>query len=333
MKDISERIITNNLQVREASVIDIQRHTLPQDVWDKIDGKYTLKDTFREELISRAVRFMKDTLHVQDTSFIRGLYLVSSIGTYFYSSTTDIDVKIIVDFEKLFDIRPGLRSISIEVLTEYLVDKTRDAGYMTQPIEGSIRPLDWYIYEFAAFMDYRDRKAPRFDCIYDVVNNRWYKFTPPIEELPKTEVFNYAVGIAKELLSNLDTTVGKLHRNAIDYDYFRSYLKYIDPNSVDVKAEMEKVISDIELLMQEIGEEKENYSALRREAFDEEKMIGKFSKLYKSINFSDVNLVRKVLEHYGYWYTIMELYKLWDDSDEKVTPKFVNDLETLIKEV
>lgn len=330
-KPLKERVRTSELQVRAASVLDIQRQELPDDVWDKKDGKYILKDSYREVLISRAVHYMNHALHTQDTSFIRGLYLVSSIGTYFYSSSTDIDVKIIIDLDKLHVIKPGLKNISEEVLFDYLVNGMREDSRMISPIQGSQRPLDWYVYEYTKFMDYRERQAPRFDSIYDIINNKWYKFTPKINELGDTEIFKYAADLAKDILEGIDMKIGKLRRYAIDYDYFRSYLKAINPNSIDVEKELKRTITEIETLMEQISSETTQYGDDRYEAFDEEKIVDTYAKMYNSVNFSDANLLRKILEHYGYWVTLVNLKKLWSDSDEEVKPSFVNDLEELIK--
>lgn len=332
-KPLNSRISSSKMQVKSASVLDIQRQELPDDVWDKIDGKYVLKDSFRLNIIHRATNFMAKALNVEDTSFIKGLYLVSSIGTYFYSEKTDIDVKIVVDLDTLHTIKPGLRNFSEEVLFDYLVSEMRDDTNMTRPIEGSIRPFDWYVYEYSKFMDYRSRRAPRFDSIYDVVNTKWYKFTPKIPDLGDTEIYNYAVLLAQDILEETDLKIGKLRRYAIDYDYFRSYLKAINPNSIDVKKELEKTIDNIEQLMEEISADKTMYGDMRREAFDEERVVDTYAKVYDSVNFSDANLTRKILEHYGYWLTLLTLSKLWGDSEEQVKPSFVKNLKQMIQEI
>lgn len=332
-KPLEGRIITSSFQMKEASVLDIQRQELPPDVWDKDNGKYTLKESYRYTIMHRAYSFMRKALNVENVTFIKGIYLVSSIGTYFYSDTTDIDVKIVLDLDALHTAKPGLKHISEEILFEYLVSKMRETSSMTNPMQGSERPFDWYVYELAKFMDYRDRKSPRFDSIYDVQEAKWYKFTPKISDLGDTEIFRYAADLAKDILEGLDTKLGKLRRYAIDYDYFLSYLRAINPNSIDVKKELEETISNIENIMGQISEEKSEYGDLRRDAFDEEKVVDKYSKLYNSVNFSNDNLMRKILEHYGYWIALINLSKLWDKSEEKVQPKFIRELEELIKEL
>lgn len=332
-KPLSERISTAELQVRSASVLDIQRQELPEDVWDKKDGKYILKDTYRLNIIHRALSFMKKALNVEDTSFVKGLYLVSSIGTYFYSDTTDVDVKIVVDLDQLQQVKPGLKNFSEDILFEYLVSEMREDVRMTSPLQGAERPFDWYVYEYSKFIDYRDRKAPRFDSIYDVVNNKWYKFTPKIKDLGDTEIYKYAVDLAKKIFEEMDVKVGKLRRYAMDYDYFRSYLRAINPNSIDVQKELDRTITAIEEIMEEISADKSMYGDLRREAFDEEKVVDTYAKVYDSVNFSDANLTRKILEHYGYWLTLVSLSKLWKDSDEKVKPTFIKDLGQIIREM
>lgn len=319
---------------KQSSVIDIQREELPDDVWDKdSDGNYSLKTKFKDEIVERATNFTADVFNVDDPKFIDSIYLVSSIGTYFYSDTTDIDIKVIIDFDKLYKQKPGLRNISEDLIMEYFIDEIsdKDHKHMTAPVEGSIRELDWYAYEKEDFDSFKERKAPRFDSIYDVTDDTWYKFTPPIEDLSETEVFEYAVDLSKEILSTIDLKVGKLKRFTVDYDYFRNFLKKVNPESPSVKAKLEETVQEIENIMQDISDEKENYSDLRKHMFDEEKLVDTFSKVYNSVNFSDVNLMRKVLEHYGYWFTIIQLNKIWGKADEKVDAKFMKGLGDLLK--
>jgi hypothetical protein len=332
-KPLAERIFTAELQIRPASVLDIQRQELPEDVWDKKDGKYVLKDSYRLNIIHRALRFMKKALNIEDTSFVKGIYLVSSIGTYFYSDTTDIDVKIVIDLDELHRLKPGLKNFSEDILFEYLVSEMRDDSFMTSPLPGSERPFDWYVYEYSKFIDYRDRKSPRFDSIYDVVNNKWYKFTPKIQGLGDTEIYKYAVELAQKIFEDMDIKLGKLRRYAMDYDYFLSYLRAINPNSIDVKKELDKTITAIEDIMEEISADKSMYHDLRKKAFDEEKIVDTYAKVYNSVNFSDANLTRKILEHYGYWFTLVSLSKLWEKSEEKVKPKFIKELGKIIREI
>lgn len=332
----SKLSLPNNRQYKTASVLDIQKESLAEDIWDKTDSGYTLKESIREQVIERVTRFCMEIFNTDTVEYVKGIYIISSIATYFYSSTTDIDIKVAFDYDGLISKKPGLKDIDWDDLLGYLIKKTKNLDYMSKPLSGTPRPIDWFFYDKEELDKLITSNSKRFDSIYDILNRKFIKFTPKLSEISKTEILDYALKLSSDMLADLDSDMGKLRRHTIEYDYYHDYLSLIEYNSEEVEEKLQEVVSDIEKSLEGIYEDKEYFSALRHEAFKEESLVGAYAKLYKSENFSDANLLRKVLEYFGYWKVLIDLSHLYEDikDDEiEVDEEVVNKIESLLAEV
>jgi hypothetical protein len=318
-----------------ASVLDIQRETLAEDIWDKHNEKYELKEEIRDEIIDRVIDFCKLVFNTDRVDYVSGLYIISSIATYFYSEKTDIDIKIVLDYEKLIEQKPGLADIDWDTLLSFLIKKTKLLDFMSKPFSNTTRSIDWFFYEKNDFNHLVKNNTKRFDSIYDVVNKKFIKFTSKIEGISSTEIFDYALELAEDYLKNLDIDLGNLRRNIIQYDYYKDYLKFIDYSSEEIQDKLDEIIDNIEKSLIGIYEDKEYFSELRHNAFNKETLIGAYAKLYKSENFSDENLLRKILEYFGYWKVLVDLSEIYsgiEDGDLDIDDGTVHKIDEILKD-
>ena len=320
---------------RKASVIDIQRETLAEDIWDRADGGYLLKESIRDQIVDRTVEFCKTIFNTDSVGYVAGLYVISSIATYFYSENTDIDIKIVLDYDKIKEIKPGMDNIDWDTLLSFLIKKSKSVQYMSRPFEGTSRSIDWFFYDKKDFNSLIQRGTKRFDSIYDIASRKFVKFTPKIDGVSSTEILEYALELAEEYLKDLDLELGDLKRHTVQYDYYRDYLKFIDYSSDEISSKLDEIINSIEESLSGIYEDKEYFSELRKNAFKYETLIGAYAKLYKSENFSDGNLLRKVLEYFGYWKVLVDLSSIYSDIEDgevELDEETINKIDSILQE-
>lgn len=325
-----------NIRVLHSSVIDVQRETLANDIWDKVDGGYVIKENVRSQIVERVTDFCKEVFNTDTVEYVKGIYIISSIATYFYSEETDIDIKIVINHSDLVDKKPGLSDIDWDSLLTFLIKKSKSLSYMSSNFEGSARSIDWFFYDKEDFDSLVSGGTKRFDSIYDILNRKFIKFTPKISDVSSTEIMDYALDISKEYLESLDIDLGELKRNTVLYDYYKSYLGLMDFNSDDVGEKVEEIIDNIEKCLEGFYEDKEYFSELRKNAFNKESLIGAYAKLYKSENFSDANLLRKILEYFGYWKILVDLSDIHSDVDDgqiSVDDDLITKIENILKEI
>lgn len=318
--------------VRTSSIVDLPREFLPDDVWDLEQKKYTLKVRYQQEIYHRLNKFIEKVLKKPYVDYISGLYIISSVGTYFYNETTDIDIKVILNFDKFRSHFSLLDKFKDEEINLYLVRESRNLDFMTSPLKGGNRPFDWYFYSLVEFMEYSKESHYKFDSIYNIFNSSWLKPPKKMERSNETEILNYATQLASELFKNFDYKLGRLRRESIRYSEFLSYLKKINPKSVKVREELLKTIRSIEELLYILGENKDVIGTLRNNSVKYNYMMNLFSEKFNSSNYNDGNLIRKILEKFGYWLVLVELSDI-DIEEEGVTPENIEKIRQILEKV
>lgn len=316
-------------QSRYASVLDVPKTTMAVDVWEKTkSGNYVLKGDIKTEIYERYEMFNREVLHSASLGYVKGVYIISSIGTFYYSNTTDIDTKVIIDF-KLFRLQfPQLEKFSEEEILSYLVAKVRDSSYMTKPMYGKERPFDWYFYSLEEFNDFIERDAARFDSIYSLFKQTWVKEYVH-SDIDHDELMEYALGISQKLFENLDVKLGKLKRCTILYDELTYAVRKMDIPEEKVNEQLLTVLTEIRELLTVLKADTKVIGDLRHKVFDEDYVADLYAKQVKSVNFSDANIVRKALEKFGYWLVLIQLSKI-SKQTLNMAPAVVEEVEKVL---
>lgn len=312
-----------------SSALDAPRKDLPSDVWEKNKkGEDILKEGLRDEIIKRASKYLRNEFKEDYTYFVFGLYVISSIGTVFYSDTSDIDVKVVIDFDILFKLKPGLEKYHKSDIIDYLIEEIKQSPEYKAPYsKESPRDFDWYFYDKADFVELVEEGTKKFDSIYDILNRNWVKKSPTPTDLKEDGILNYALELSKSILKKFDLKLGRLNRNTFDYLYFLDYLKFVNPESQIIKSKLMTLNHDIEEILADLEIDRKHFKELRQTASDTESLEGTYAQVFRSFNFSDPNLVRKILERYGYWMILMELKKIGKDNPE--SPMRVSTIEEI----
>jgi hypothetical protein len=312
-----------------ASVLDVPKTMFAPDVWKKSgpDG-YILSPDIKAEIYERYELFNKEVLHSTALGYVKGLYIISSIGTYYYSNTTDIDTKVVIDF-KLFRTQfPQLKDFDEEAILNFLISKARASKFMTNPMRGSERPFDWYFYPQEEFEGFIDRKAYRFDSIYSLFTQKWLKEYVH-SDIDHDEVMEHALSISKSLFENLDIKLGKLRRCTILYDELIYAVKKMNVPEDQVNTQLKEVLGEIREILSVLNADKNTLAELRKKVFDEDYIADLYAKQVKSVNFSDINIVRKALEKFGYWLVLIQLSKIQKQT-LNFAPAVVEEVEEVL---
>lgn len=300
---------TDNIP-RYASVLDIPKTVMAVDVWEKTkSGSYILNSDIKTEIYERYEMFNKEVLNSSSLGYVKGIYIISSIGTYYYSNTTDIDTKVVIDFKLFRNQFPQLSDFDEEAILSYLVARVRESSFMTKPMRGSERPFDWYFYSMEEFNDFVSRDAARFDSIYSLFKQSWVKEYVH-SDIDHDELMEYALGLSKNLFENLDVKLGKLKRCTILYDELTYAVKKMNIPEGQIDSQLKGVLDEIRELLTVLNADKKILGELRTKVFDEDYIADLYSKQVKSVNFSDANIVRKALEKFGYWLVLVQLSKI-----------------------
>ncbi|MEO0075119.1 MAG: hypothetical protein ABIK31_03295 [candidate division WOR-3 bacterium] len=298
-----------------ASVLDPQREELPSDVWNLSVNPPVLSDVYREEVLDRLSYFLGRVFHKPGFDYVVGIYIISSIGTYHYNDYTDFDVKVVIDFNKFFNKFPKLSKFDSEDVIDFLIREAREDYEMYKPISRAgvdlnQRNFDWYFFIEQNFNRNLLNSSYKFDSVYDVLNGVWLKEPVKRSKEDDAAVLRYAINIASRLFESFDEKFGRLRRNSLLYLELEEYLRKISPDSIDIQGQLVDVLYEIGKDLNLLYRDKEYLKMLRDKSVGENEMINIFSKKFKSSNYNDGNLVRKILEKFGYWLVLVKLSSL-----------------------
>lgn len=281
------------------SVLDIARDGLASDVFQFPEqGAPMINSRVKQQIID-GVRQIHSIVPVLD------YYVVGSILTKQYNSTTDIDVNCEIEVE--------INPVALENIVALLKHINGKLATGTQ------HPINFFIVKGTFDQD-------RTEAIYDIANDRWIKEPEDVSFSVRRFMDN-----VKDKMSGVDLATAELRRDLIDF-------KELDELSTEdisnIEFEVKKVLSNIEADVKKIVDMYDNARIIRKRAFDKEMTPKEIREFGKKNNLPD-NILYKMLERYFYRDLALKLKPLLDDGgiDEEDIPELKKTFQDFLSEV
>ena len=291
------------------SILDYKQEELSQDIWD---SSYTIKESVKLFIIQALENFFTSIDIINYGDFVLDGFIGSSLATYFYTDDSDLDIKIVIDINEFKKTNPRFYDMSDDDILEYLVDTGRKSYFLTTNIPGTSHPLDIYFYSDAEF---RPIHFNRYDSLYSIAQDVWIKEPMDLSVLNNTDtVLEIAKQKAMPYIESLTLDIAKAKRDTIDLIIFKDYIKKLDKDDLrNVYDEYKKLYKELEDSLNELVEQKEDIKSLRRDEFTKDGLETELEKILGSNNYSDGNLIYKVLQRYGYMKILVEISELFNE--------------------
>jgi len=292
------------------SILDYQHDTLSPRIW-RSTGE--LRQGVQEFIFDSLKAFFEHEDITGWEEFVKRIYIGSSLATYFYTETSDLDVKVIVDVDSFRENNKRMESLFDDDILEYLIDAGRKSYWLTAMVPGTLHVLDFYFYSTT---EAKEINLLKYDSLYDVIENKWIKEPKKlIGGLSPIAVLNFAKEKAQPYLDSLTLNIAKTKRDTIDLMVLIDYLKTLDGDDLSsyamaVVESLDVVNNDIE----ELIEDRDIIRNLRHTTFEKKELRSELEKIMGSINYSDENLIFKVLQRYGYMRILSEIKELFRDK-------------------
>lgn len=268
------------VKLRE-SVVTLSKEDIDPTVFQfRENGAPTLREPIR-------IQILKDIDEIRKVSPVVNFFIIGSILTKNYDSTTDIDVSVEVDPQVVDSVSTAEMLHTLKYLNGRLASDTT-------------HPINYYILT----SEYDTSKA---EAVYDVLNDRWLK-EPKIYE-PDVEKWCTKF---QETLKSIDVTTGKLRRDLMDLEEIR----VLDTKNIKkLKFLMKQKLTQIEELLKQLIGTYRDTKMLRQMAFDKF-MTPQELQIYGSRNQVPENVLYKLLEKYYYIKFIKKIESILDERDE-----------------
>lgn len=289
-------------KTKVSSILDYQQDTLCPEIW--IDGK--LKPEVKKFIYDSLKTFFQVSSLQGYQHWLREVLIGSSLATYFYRPTTDLDIKCVIDLELFVIDNPSFRNIEKSEIIAYLVDLGRSSYWLTASVPGTLHQLDVYFYDLA---DLTTLNLLKYDSLYQLSDDTWIKEP---KKLPESIPPDYVLQLAKEkaapYLESVIMDIEKAKQDTIDFILLRDFLKNLDSNDLEeIYEEFSHQLDIINSDLEKLVKDKDFIKNLRSKEFSKQELDSSLEKFTGSLNFSDGNLIFKVLQRYGYLRILSEI--------------------------
>lgn len=280
------------------SVLDIPRDNLDPTVFQfPEEGAPIIHPRIRSQI-------MEDLVEINKIVTILDFFVIGSILTPKYTSTSDLDVTIEIEEE--------ITHVEMETLVELLKKLN---GKMAV---GTTHPINYYIVKGQYDLD-------KTEAAYCIANERWLKE-------PDTTSFNTKKYISKmkNELAGVDLATAELRRDIIDYNELKKLSK-TDISNLDF--EVKKILASIEENVDDIIKMYTNSKVIRKAAFEKPMSPMEIRKFGHKNNLPE-NILYKLLERYYYRELAIKLKSILNDGvDEKNVDKIKTTFKDFLNKV
>lgn len=292
---------------KTSSILDYQQDALCGDIW--LDHGQ-MRPAIKTFILSMMTQFFEDLNIMGSDAFVAEYYVGSSLATYFYKADSDLDVKAIIDMSVFKDNNPGYAHIDDDEVLESLIKLGRKSLWATAFIPATNHPLDTYFYstEEASAMN-----LLKYDSLYSITKDMWLKEP---KRLPKGLSTEYVLQQAKEKADNfiikLDEDILNTKRDSIDFALLIDYIKTLSYDEVkEFAKQLRKMYETIDFDLAQLVKDRDIIKKMRQEAFSGTDLKSELAQLMQSFNYSDGNIVFKLLQRYGYMRILTEIHDLY----------------------
>jgi len=318
--------IYNNPKIcpyKVSSIIDYPYETLPKDLWYEEDGTYKLKPEVRKEII-RIVKEVLDKHFVSPEKWLKGILIVSSAATQFYLPEIDLDVKIVVDFDKLLkEEELDVSDLEQNTIRKAILERIREDKYKI-----GVHDVDFYVIDLSEVPSYTGKKA---DSAYDVLADEWIKqpHIVDVDKYDREKVISRAKDDALKWAKEWDLDLGEIKRSLVEYEAIKEHLRILPPEEKEkFREEIQKILVDLENEIREMYEEMGELVKERHESF-RVPFTPNVEEYYFSLNWAPANIKFKLLQRWGYLKLISDLGELLED--DKITEEEIEDVERAVR--
>jgi hypothetical protein len=274
------------------SILDFKRPGLCDEVWDESN-----------ELLPEVEKFITNSLShfFEDqglSGFVTDIVIGSSLATYYYKEDTDLDIKVIYDPNRL----------SKDLSDDDLIKLGRENYYTTQFLPGTTHPMDFYFYKDEDFYPINFNK---YDSLYSLKKG-WLSEPKELSSEPGF-ILNLAYEKAEPYIIQIMTDIQSVKKNLIDFILFKDYVKSLDDE--EIKEVYDSFVSEFDIVnssIEELVEDKDMFKIMRNRAFEKEDLESELEKVMGSYNYSDENLIFKIMQRYGFMKILVEVKDLYE---------------------
>lgn len=311
--------------MKTGSILDYQRSDLCPDIWTPA---HVLKKGIKKFILSSIDGFFEEHDIQGYTEFVVDILVGSALATYFYKEDSDLDIKIVIDIPTFQKNNPNFEGQTEDDILLALKKLGRSSMWLTTIIPGTSHPIDAY---FISNREATEENLVKYDSLYSFILDDWIKYPKKLQEdLSPSYILNYAKDIAKRYLDKISLDIEQVKRDSIDFIMLHDYMKTLDKADlkqlyVDFNTALDKINKSVE----DVVQDKEIIKNLRKKVFSDKELNNDFEKIMGSINFSDENLIFKIIQRYGYMRILSEISRLYND-DQEITPDEVNDILEIV---
>lgn len=309
---------------KKGSILDYQHKELCPDIWNRNEK---LRPSVKSFIFSSIEGFFQYLDLAGYDDFVVDMYIGSSLATYFYTSESDLDVKVIIDITMVKAHNPGYSHWTEDALLTRFCNHSKKSTWTTAYIPTTQHPLDIY---FLSVKEASPINMLRYDSIYNMMQDRWLKKPKRIEgTVSPSYVLNYARSKAKIFLEKISLDIAQAQRDSIDFLILKEQLKELeDEDLLQFKEDLKISLDRINASVEELSEDRELIKDIRKKTFEKKELQNQLEKMMESLNYADGNLAFKLMQRYGYMSILSEIDRIY--KDRKVTPKEVAEVVKIL---
>lgn len=288
------------------SILDFKRTALCSDIWDENNFLRNDVNTF---VISAFRSFFKNMNIKGYESFTKDIVIGSSLATYYYTDTSDFDVKLIYDEYEFIKYNPTYADK--DSISDILIDAGRSNYYLTANVLDTNHAIDAYFYSRS---EYEPVNLNKFDSLYSINENRWIQEPKDMDsDFSPDYVLNYAWDKAQNYVSSIVTDMSKAKKSLVDLICLRDYLRSLDEDDIEnMKYFFIRKFNEVNDAVEDLIKDRQDLRELRCHGFEKDNLRSDLEKMFGSFNYSDENLIFKVLQRYGYMTILYEIKTMYD---------------------
>jgi hypothetical protein len=291
------------------SVLDYQQNSLCPEIFKHNNIRQGVYN-----FIVNQVKLFFESVEMDDCDeWIEDIYIGSSIATFYYTNTSDLDIKIVIDLEEFRISNPRFDWISDQDFLDKLVDTGRESSFLTAEIPQTQHPIDAYFYSTE---ELPEEHLIKYDSLYSLKQKDWIK--TPKRLNGKNKIIQIAKEKSQLFMENLDIEIAQAKRNSIDLLIFIDYLKTIDKDDLEqVRSEFNELLNNLESSLDDLIDLRSDIKDMRTRTFSKKELSTELEKLMGSLNYSDGNIVFKMLQRYGYMKILSEINEIVEKNKLK----------------
>lgn len=300
---------------KKASILDYQKEILCPEIWAE-DNQ--LLPSVEEFILFSLKDFCEHNGLKNPKVWIKDCLIASSLASYFYTSYSDFDVKCIIEMKAFLKENPSFKNQSTEQILDLLKDLGRKSSFLTATIPGTLHSLDFYFYSAA---DKEIFNLYKYDSLYSINKEEWIKPPKRYEELEYNEdILDIAFRKAEPYIERISEDIDNTKRDVIDFLIFKDFVRTLEESDLfKVKNLFLKHLDQINIDLDNLIEDREVVKYLRKEEFKRNDLRTNLERIMGSLNYSDGNLIFKIIQRYGYMQILSEIDEIFSERDATPT--------------